>query len=290
MSHIYQMIGMRIRRARETLKMSQAELAAKLGFQSSSTISYYELGERKISIVDLQKIAQVLGLPVNHFLQDETNVADAQYLRFRAQQVQPAARDAVVRFLAFARANGNAVSPLIRAYANLKPKEASSRVLAQASIREAPVLPEVVADHLGVPVYTWAFPDEISGLVVCSNNKVCIGVNELHAQSRQRFSAAHELGHLLLEGGHDLFLDFAEVEAVPWYHIDEDVKHQEQEKRANWFAADLLMPAAWLEKDYRQHEADLPALARKYGVSQQALWFRLLSLKLIQEQAQEGCL
>ena len=283
MSSIYQTIGARIRRARESLKMSQADLAIKLGYQSSTTISYFEAGERKISIQDLQRVARTLGLPLEYFMEEEISPEDAQYLRFRAIQVRPAARDAVVSFLAFTRANGAEPSEILRRHSQHQgrhePRQVASRLLKEMGIIQAPVSPEAVADYLKVPVYTWDFPDEISGMVVCERSRLCIGVNEAHPKVRQRFSTAHELGHLLLEGEQDMFVDFIGVEQVP-HHADEAL-YLDQEKRANWFAADLLMPAPWLQNDFHEHGADLPLLARKYEVSQQALWFRLLSLKLV---------
>jgi Zn-dependent peptidase ImmA (M78 family)/transcriptional regulator with XRE-family HTH domain len=288
MTDIYQTIGACIRRARENLKMSQADLAARLGFQSAATISYYETGERKISIVDLQRIAQTLGLPVESFLGKGVNVEDTRYLRFRALQVRPTARDAVVSFLAFARANGVPSSPALRVYSRLQPREAAIRLLSEADITEPPVSPAAISIHLGVPVYEWNFPDEISGLVVCEGGKVCIGINEEHSKVRQRFSTAHELGHLVLDWEQDLFVDFEGVESVPRY--ENDAEYLEQEKRANWFAADLLMPSAWLREDFAEHQANLPLLSKRYEVSQQALWFRLLSLKLIEvEQPEDNC-
>ncbi|MGH9720702.1 MAG: ImmA/IrrE family metallo-endopeptidase [Bryobacteraceae bacterium] len=58
---------------------------------------------------------------------------------------------------------------------------------------------------------------------------------------------------------------------------------------ANWFAAELLMPARMLERDLRGKNLDLLAdddfletLAGKYKVSIQALTFRLANLGYIE--------
>jgi len=69
-SGIYREIGRRIRRAREQLNLSQEELARRLNYQSPATISYFEAGERKVSIADLQRIASILGLPLGYFLNE----------------------------------------------------------------------------------------------------------------------------------------------------------------------------------------------------------------------------
>jgi Zn-dependent peptidase ImmA (M78 family) len=62
----------------------------------------------------------------------------------------------------------------------------------------------------------------------------------------------------------------------------------DEEKEANLFAAELLMPAAFLDRDLRGKEFDLLVdnnllvkLAKKYKVSVQALTFRLAYLRYI---------
>jgi Zn-dependent peptidase ImmA (M78 family) len=42
-----------------------------------------------------------------------------------------------------------------------------------------------------------------------------------------------------------------------------------EERQANAFAAELLMPLEWIEKDYRSHNGDYEELAHHYGVSKQ---------------------
>lgn len=64
---LYREIGRRIRRARENLGISQEDLARRLDYSSPATISHFEAGERRISIVDLQRIAAILGLPTAYF-------------------------------------------------------------------------------------------------------------------------------------------------------------------------------------------------------------------------------
>src|SRR5688572_4970199 len=99
MNSIYHEIGSRIRRARENLKLSQLDLATQLGYQSAATISHFEAGERKVSIADLQRIAQALRVPLDMFLigTDETKIV--QHFRLRASELRPALRESVAEFL-----------------------------------------------------------------------------------------------------------------------------------------------------------------------------------------------
>ena len=73
----YAFIGQRIRDARETAHLSQRELAEKLGYESATAISYMESGERKVSVVDLEKIAGILDRDFRYFIgqeEDQPNV------------------------------------------------------------------------------------------------------------------------------------------------------------------------------------------------------------------------
>ena len=107
---------------------------------------------------------------------------------------------------------------------------------------------------------------------------VAVGVNEQHPYVRQRFTTAHELGHFVFDSERDLFIDFATSGAAA---LEEDGKHTWLERKANQFAADLLMPREWVRGDVRAEGPDLTLLAKRYEVSEQALWFRLLNLKLV---------
>lgn len=97
---------------------------------------------------------------------------------------------------------------------------------------------------------------------------------------RQRFSIAHELGHLIYSQAEQLFVDFSDMEMAA-YNMDS--VQRTIETRSNQFAADLLMPREWLRKDFSHPDLDISLLAKRYEVSEQALWFRLLNLKLIEE-------
>ena len=81
---------------------------------------------------------------------------------------------------------------------------------------------------------------------------------------RQRFTIAHELGHLLLRHtkGYGVFnLDSKDV----------------NEKEANIFAAELLIPSNMLKNDIRKRIKDPKVLARRYEVSIEAMWWQILN-------------
>lgn len=277
---LYRQIGERIRTARAALGISQEDLAREMGYASPATISHFETGQRKIGIDDLSRIAEILGLPLEYLIGEVQS--EAKHFQLRASKVKPSARESVAAFLSFARKHGGSSPPLLSSLRRLRPGGAADRLLAQVGIVSPPVSPREVAGALNVPVFQWDFPDEVSGILVLDTNAICIGFNQFHPSVRQRFTVAHELGHLVYSGGRELFLDFTESEAVNPYLDD---AQRELEVKANQFAADLLMPRRWVVNDARAQDVDALVLARRYEVSEQAMWFRLINLKLVQEMA-----
>jgi Zn-dependent peptidase ImmA (M78 family) len=121
-------------------------------------------------------------------------------------------------------------------------------------------------------------------MVALEGGQALIGVNMLHAKPRQRFTIAHELGHLEL--GH---LGGTGEHAI---RIDRDFKVMLRDKKsspaeieANAFAAELLMPTSMLrnERELRlgldtEDDRLIQLLASRYKVSQQAMTIRLASI------------
>ena len=139
-----------------------------------------------------------------------------------------------------------------------------------------------IVDRHGVTVLEHNLNDNDSGLLVIKNRHPIIVVNRQHHPHRQRFTLAHELGHLLL-------------------HFDrsEDMFHRDQrssqgihrfEIQANDFAAQLLMPKYALLKHFSGQTFDafdpkysrkVTNLAKTFEVSQQAMSLRLQQLGLL---------
>lgn len=143
-----------------------------------------------------------------------------------------------------------------------------------------PVDVTAVAGALGFAVVEHDFPDGISAVTFIEDGVKAIGVNEHHALVRRRFSVAHELGHFL--NGHEpVDHSLTHVDTRPSYLNP----HNRQEREADEFAAELLMPLPWLKQDVAQFGLDVPTLARRYGVSEQAMWIQLIDHKLASQHA-----
>ena len=158
----------------------------------------------------------------------------------------------------------------------------ASALLKQFQIDSPPVPVEQLARDLGARLSFEPFDDEMSGMLYRDGDRVIIGINSAHAQTRQRFSIAHEIGHLLLHEGRPMFVDKAV--RVNWRNGDAALGEISEEVEANRFAAALLIPTPLLKaaitrivrnNDEIDTETLIRELANRFLVSQQAMDYRL---------------
>lgn len=173
-------------------------------------------------------------------------------------------------------------------------RELAESILDQHRVKKGRVDVEEIARKMGIEVRSEGVDPDLSGFLFrdASTKKAIIGVNGAHHSNRQRFTMAHELGHYLLHAGEPVHVDGANV-AYRINRRDETsaMGNDDSEREANLFAAELLMPARFLARDVAAvKDSDLldpdnlvSKLATEYGVSAQALTFRLQNLGLIGE-------
>lgn len=143
--------------------------------------------------------------------------------------------------------------------------------------RTVPVDPIQIAQQLGIKVFTAGLEQGVAGMLVKRPGEDPeIYVNGHDSVNRQRFTVAHELGHYVkhIAAGED-----------DWEHIDyRDALTSKgtdpDEIFANQFAASLLMPRAEIVRLKDQHGYGTATLAYEFGVSEDAMNFRLVNLKL----------
>ncbi|SDG57926.1 ImmA/IrrE family metallo-endopeptidase [Pelagibacterium luteolum] len=158
----------------------------------------------------------------------------------------------------------------------------ASRIIAQCKIDAPPIPIELVARSLGADVRYGPYEDgDLAGMLVRKGDRSLIGVNSSHHQHRQRFTIAHECGHLLLHSD-GVFID-RHFEVFKRDATSSEGKNVE-EIEANQCAADLLMPAKMLIADIRGRPIDLEddtqvsELAKRYRVSMLAMSYRLANV------------
>lgn len=159
-------------------------------------------------------------------------------------------------------------------------------LLSEAKIRKAPVPVERLARLAGARIHYEPFVGQISGMVHRQMNGVAIiGVNSSHPVKRQRFTIAHELGHLILHKDENLHVD--EKSPIGFRNEESSLATKSPEIEANQFAAELLMPVDILAKeieslpDNLETEEAVLELANRFEVSEQAMTLRLTSLRVL---------
>lgn len=159
-------------------------------------------------------------------------------------------------------------------YATLGVEGAAHELLAKFWNRQLPIDPVQLATAAGLSVYGRGglgdMSYQYSGYYRSYNGVPSIEYNVREAPVRQRFTVAHELGHFAL-GHEDSPRDSGN------FFSSRDPK----ERQANRFAAALLMPES-LVRHYYTNGADrsVAALAQLFGVSKDAMGYRLINLGL----------
>ncbi|MGH9451202.1 MAG: ImmA/IrrE family metallo-endopeptidase [Terriglobia bacterium] len=165
---------------------------------------------------------------------------------------------------------------------NRDPKARARKLLARLNIQSAPTPVEKIAKALGAQLRFSPFDDELSGMVHIKDGVPIVGVNSLHHPNRQRFTIAHELGHLEL---HRQMITNS-------VHVDKEFPAlmrdptsatgtERVEIEANQFAAELLMPRKLIDQALAGKQFDIDddgpieELAKKFRVSKQAVEYRI---------------
>ena len=142
-------------------------------------------------------------------------------------------------------------------------------VLKRFGLANPPVALEDICRAEGLAVCARPF-DYVAGLFVNDDVFPVIVVNSRQPSTRRRFTVAHELGHYYLRHKRS---SFAEPGGA-----------SRQERDAERFAANLLMPAAWVRRCWKTYAANpenrVSILTDLFEVSKAALRVRLKELDL----------
>ncbi len=287
MPDIKELFAQRLQMARKRAGLSLRVLAERLvPAVSYQTIKHYEDGrtlpdsERLLALATaLQVSVDYLFRPVTYSLGEVSFRRKASLTKAQLGQLEEDVRDRVERYLELEETL-NAATPF-------------HNPLAEAIIRNGPDV-ERAADHLreawdlginpvpnvielleekGVKVLEIDGPAGFDGLATYAGDSVAIIVVNQHLTTeRKRFTALHELGHLLLQ--------FAP-----------DTTAREQETCCHRFAGALLIAAQVVRRELgpdcrpRIDLQELVPLKEYYGISVQALMARASALCLITDHA-----
>ena len=321
-------LGRRLREARENCGLSQQVAADSIGIPRTA-VTQLEAGNRAVSTLELAQLAELYKRPVADFFGEqplhEDDLLVALHRLAPGLDTRSDIKEQVERCLSLCREGCSLEKLLGRsprsgppAYNLPAPRTASEAVRQgeQVAIQErkrlglgqTPIadMGELISDQ-GIWSSGVNLPDEMSGLFLRHTSiGMAILVNFDHVQGRKRFSYAHEYAHALLDRDRTATVS------------TRDNASELIEKRANAFAAALLMPGEGVTEFLRALDKGLPSryeqtifdvategridtqtrpvpgsqaithqdaalLAHHFGVSYQAATYRLRSLNLVSQ-------
>ncbi|HEV2638386.1 MAG TPA: XRE family transcriptional regulator [Actinocrinis sp.] len=286
-----QSIGARIAALRNARGMSGERLGVLIGL-TKSQVSKVENGTRKLDVSEVALVADALGVTLAEVLgvarngslalaariMSETDHAEALPARRRIRQtleVEAALADAVgliparpsaagAGLLAEVRGARTSASAAAAQGAQLADEVRSALGLGRGPIADLVALCE---RHFGLSVLLWPIGTPVSGLCAHGDGVALCLASTSFPPGHQRFTVAHGLAHHILEDPREIIVE-SDLFAV----------ETPAEKRANSFAAALLMPADGLREIMAGRPIDASVLAelvREFMVSYRALLYRL---------------
>lgn len=167
-----------------------------------------------------------------------------------------------------------------------KPHERAEALLRKIGVDTFPIPIEKVAEATGAVIVRKAFDGTQSGFALRDENARIIGVNSATSPRRQRFTIAHELGHLDMHSGH-FIIDH--TMRVSWRDETSSMATDDEEIEANKFAAAILMPRTMVQSRVAFHTRAqnvtrdwlIAELAREFDVSVEAMGYRLINLGIL---------
>jgi transcriptional regulator with XRE-family HTH domain len=295
MSVTRETLAERVSRALAEAGMTQVDLAAAIGI-SASALSRALSGQRNFKSLELGLIAQALRVSTEYLLADEE--PPAALVAARAQpDVNPSLAPALARVEQFLDLDGllvnlgyDAAAPVdMPVNEDLLPYEQGGalalRLRSEIGINDDDLpyelsdLAELLESKLGIDIAFEPLPGGLDGLSITRRAlRLALVASDVSA-TRQRFTLAHELAHLLLGDSQDL-------------RVDENVfgRKTDDERRANAFAAAFLMPADAIKRSMPRgyiSEEVIAELLGRFGVSLDALAFRLHNAGIVNAAGRE---
>jgi len=270
----------RLKSARLLAGLSLRQLEEKLLKRvSHNAINKYEIGQMQPETGTIIRLAEVLSIPVAYLF--ETTEIELGQIDFRKknnltkneiEQIKIKTRDKVERYLQAENLLGISKkfnNPISRKQIKEvgRAEEMAEIVRSEWGLGINPIsnVIEMLEEH-GVKVIEVEASDKFDGLSTYVDEIPVAVINENFPVERKRFTALHELGHLLMN-----------------LKFDSD---KQVEKACHRFAGALLFPESEVRKilgDKRKNIAlgELVAIKEEYGISAQAAMRRAFDLEII---------
>lgn len=285
-------IGAQLRKARKLLELTVKEAAQEVDV-SPQHIEDWEKGASQPSLQQLEGLSNLYGREIDYFLRETPNPPSKVTFRGKpGESLRYLSKDTKIvlaRFdelcraaVEFERLLHKKRKVKLSVFARpVEPRIGAQCIRKQCQVEDKPI-PDLRAllEDAGVRIFEIPIPnDELSGFSFWHEKYgPCILVHAKDVKGRRNFTLAHELAHLLYNHGSSACYIPLEISQV----------HEKIERKANQFAVELLLPKTGVVDDFKKRnmprkpsEKQLRQMAIKWGVSSQALGYRLEGLGLI---------
>jgi len=285
--------GERLRIARESAKITQANAANAIGV-ARTTIVAIEQGERRARMSELRQLAKLYGTSINALLREESVHVDLAPRFRKVVGSDTQATEAATLMAELAKAEVELENLLgVRRVRNYPPERpllpGDVRVQAEQDATElrqrlglglGPVsdIVTLLEMELGVRVYVRRVDGRISGVFAYDDALgPCMLLNANHPRERRTHSAGHETGH------------FISTRREPEILHNNEAESSREERYANAFARAFLTPARAVMQKFEEITAGSDRLTRRhvivlahfFGVSREAMVRRLEELESV---------
>ncbi|MBI4945303.1 MAG: XRE family transcriptional regulator [Bacteroidetes bacterium] len=264
---------------RESRGLSQTDLSGRLN-TTQGFISRVETDMKSMSKDTLERLSKILKYPIDFFYQ-EGEAFLPMSLNFRkrdhvnAKVLMPFEAQCNLYRLNIEMLSQKLKFPALN-IPDLDVKKIGSEEQVAKQLRKFWKIPKGQIENFtelleanGIIIISFDFGTERidSRTILTKDKHPIIVVNKNHLADRQRFSLAHELGHLVMHS-----------HTLPSH--DRDISHE-----ANMFAAGFLLPESEVRKDFEKGItiALLAELKKKWKVSMIALLYRAFDLGFFTE-------
>ncbi len=281
------MINDRIRRARLLRGLSLEALAQKMGDITKQGLSKLEQGNISPNSTRLLQLADALDVNPEYFFRAEAlPLAPLEFRKlakmpkYRQEQVKEQIREHLERYIALESCFDSAdIQTGLTPFQAIEVSSVEAAEKAAEALRESwqiggdaiANLTELLEEN-GIKVALLDGPDDFDGACAASEDgqNVLIALNTLRPGERMRFTAAHELGHWVMK-------------------LPDGMPEAEKERCCHRFAGAFLYPARSVIGDFGSHQRshvhaqELLIAKRQYGLSMQAVMYRLKDLHLLSD-------
>ena len=274
----------RLKNARIMKGLSMDELCASMGNKvSKMAISKYEKGLMAPSSDIVIALSKALHQPIDYFFRPFA--VQVESVRFRKKSSLPqkkengireAIADLMERYINIEEICGDGTVqsslPRINASSPKEVKEVAAKIRKEWNLGLDGIVNVIdLLERNGVKVIEIDAPDSFDGMSSLVNEKFHVVIlNKTFSVERKRFTALHELGHLVLQ-------------------FPQNIDNKQEESFCHLFASEMLVPESELKRILGKNRKDisyqeLKPIQLSYGISCDAIMYKAKDCGIISEQ------